>query len=463
MRNILLTVFLLTSFIIKAQLTINITSVPENTPADADIYFAGSINSWNPADEAFKLSKLGESSWEIVLPAMDEGAQIEFKFTQGSWETVEKGANGEEIDNRTFTFGNGETINPIILNWANGSGGGSTASENVSIMSEDFYMPQLDRNRRIWIYLPPDYSVTGKSYPVLYMHDGQNIFDAETSFAGEWEVDETLDELYSQSFMVPIVIGIDNGGGERIDEYTPWSNAEYGGGDGKKYVEFIVETLKPYVDNNYRTLADRENTAIMGSSLGGLISHYAALKYQDVFSKAGLFSPSYWFSDSVWIFTDNNPRQYNMRIYQMIGGNEGGQNIDNLSVMEDHLLNNGFDANELYKKVIPNGSHNEALWRSDFGNAYKWMFQDFIGGIYDTPNIKNIRLSPNPAGSEITISDYSPRSDDSLIVTDIRGMELIVIKNVDSNKINTSGLKPGIYILRIFSDKEIYDAKFVKN
>lgn len=463
MRNILLTFFILTSFIVKAQLTIIIESVPAGTPADADIYFAGDINGWNPGDEAYKLTKPGENTWEIILPAMDEGTEIQFKFTRGSWETVEKGANGEEIGNRTFTFGNGETINPVILNWADGSGGGSTASENVSIMSEDFYMPQLERNRRIWIYLPPDYSVTAKSYPVLYMHDGQNLFDTETSYAGEWEVDETLDELYNQSFNVPIVIGIDNGGGERINEYTPWPNSQYGGGDGSKYVEFIVETLKPYVDDNYRTLTDRDNTAIMGSSLGGLISQYAALKYQDVFSKAGLFSPSYWFSDSVWIFTDSHPKQFDMRIYQMIGANEGGQNVDNLSVMEDHLLNAGFGANELYKKTIPNGSHNEALWRGDFETAYKWLFQDFIGGIYDLPNIKNISVRPNPARNEITISDYSPRTGDSIVVTDMRGVELILIQNVVSKKVNISGLKPGIYILRIFSDKEIFGTKFVKN
>lgn len=463
MRNILLILFIVTSFIVKAQLTIIIESVPESTPTDADIYFAGNINGWSPGDEAYKLTKPAENIWELILPAMDEGTEIQFKFTRGSWETVEKGANGEEIGDRTFTFGNGDTINPIILNWADGSSGGSTASENVSIMSEDFYMPQLDRNRRIWIYLPPDYSITAKLYPVLYMHDGQNLFDTETSYAGEWEVDETLDELYNQSFNVPIIIGIDNEGTERINEYTPWANAQYGGGDGDKYVEFIVETLKPYVDENYRTLTDRENTAIMGSSLGGLISHYAALKYQDVFSKAGLFSPSYWFSDSVWIFTDNHPKQFDMRIYQMIGGDEGGQNVDNLSVMEDHLLNNGFDANELYKKTIPNGSHNEALWRGDFEAAYKWLFLDYIGGIDNIPIIKNISVSPNPARNEITISNYNPRSGDSLEITDIRGVDLILIKNVSDKKIDISGLKPGIYVLRVFSDNEIYGVKFVKN
>jgi len=440
MRSFFITLFLLTTIILSAQITIIIETVPDYTPNDAELYFAGNINDWNPGDPDFKLTEVDDQYWQIVLDAAPEGTLIEFKFTMGSWETVEKGANGEELQNRTYTYGNGDTIYPLILNWANGSGGGSTASDNVSIMSEDFYIPQLDRNRRIWIYLPPDYESSEKSYPVLYMHDGQNLFDAETSFAGEWEVDESLDELYEQSFNVPIVIGIDNGGIHRINEYTPWPNPNYGGGDGDKYVDFIVETLKPYVDDNYRTLTDRNNTAIMGSSLGGLISFYAALKHQDVFGKAGVFSPSYWFSDSVWIFTDNHPKEYNIRIYQMIGGNEGAQNIQNLSIMEDHLLNNGFSANELFKKTIPNGSHNEALWRNDFDISYKWLFKDYIGGIGE--NYKSgILVKPNPAKDEISILHYVPKQGDSLSIYDISGMELILIRNVSANSINISALK----------------------
>ncbi len=135
-------------------------------------------------------------------------------------------------------------------------------------------------------------------------------------------MDETLNKLAAQGKNVPIVVGIDNGGGDRIGEYTPWSNPQYGSGNGDKYMEFIVETLKPYIDQHYSTLPDRENTGIMGSSLGGLISQYSSLKYQGTFSKAGLFSPSYWFSDSIWTFTQETGKQYAMRFYQLCGTNE---------------------------------------------------------------------------------------------------------------------------------------------
>jgi alpha-glucosidase len=122
------------------------------------------------------------------------------------------------------------------------------------------------------------------------MHDGQNLFDNATSFAGEWKVDEILDSLYTYRGFSAIVVAIYNDDKERINEYSPWKNDSLGiGGDGDKYVKFIVNTLKPFIDRHYRTLSGRENTAIMGSSMGGLISLYAALEYPDVFGNAGIF------------------------------------------------------------------------------------------------------------------------------------------------------------------------------
>ncbi|MCK5777105.1 MAG: hypothetical protein KAH25_13055, partial [Bacteroidales bacterium] len=181
--------------------------MPDNTPAEDFIYIVGDFNDWDPGDPNYRLEKNDEEDWFIVMPEMGNGSQIQFKFTRGDWDTVEKGASGEEIPNRIFTFGNGETQEYDILNWADqgGGGGSSTAADNVSIMDENFYMPQLDRNRRIWIYLPPDYETSGETYPVLYMHDGQNLFDQYTSFSGEWEVDESLNNLANEGIQVPIV------------------------------------------------------------------------------------------------------------------------------------------------------------------------------------------------------------------------------------------------------------------
>lgn len=463
MRSLIFSLFMCITLISSAQVTIIINDVPENTPVDADIYIAGDLNSWDPINPDFKLTKLDGPKWQIIIPAMDEGSVIQFKFTRGSWETVEKGIDGEEIENRLFTFGNGDTIRPVILNWADFGGGGvSTASENVSIMDEAFNMPQFNRERRIWIYLPPNYETSQSNFPVIYMHDGQNLFDAMTSYAGEWEVDETLDKLAAEGFNVPIVVGIDNGGGNRIDEYTPWINAEYGGGDGSLYIDFLVETLKPFIDNNYKTIANRENTAIIGSSLGGLISHYGGIKHQEVFGKIGIFSPSYWFSDSIWTFTNSFTKQYLSRFYQMCGDNEGETTVADMQQMDDYLHNIGFTNDELFQKVIPGGQHNEQLWRSEFEEAYKWLFKDYLGSIENHIYTKELIIIPNPAISEISFKDFKSGDFDSIEIFSVEGKVVMTKRKLISNRIDISELKSGCYFVKISGENSDYQGQFIK-
>jgi predicted alpha/beta superfamily hydrolase len=460
LRYLFLTLVLLPGFL-ASQATFRLDSIPAYTPPDDYIYIAGNFNGWQPGDVNYRLSKDGQGKWWITLAAMQQGTAIQFKFTRGSWETVEKGPNGEELDNRTFTFGNGDTVGVIIHNWAQG-GGGSTAADNVIVMDEDFFMPQLNRNRRIWLYLPPDYETSGKKYPVLYMHDGQNLFDASTSFAGEWEVDETLNGFYDQGLNVPIVVGIDNGGADRPDELTPWPHAIYGGGDGDLYMAFIVETLKPYIDGNYRTMSDRDQTGIMGSSLGGLISHFGALNYQEVFSKAGIFSPSYWFSDSVWIFTRLTGKLQPMRLYQMAGGGEGQGTLNNMLDMQDSLLAAGFSTDEITTKIIPGGEHNENLWRQDFGEAYLWLFASFASGIRAQEETRNIRLFPNPSGEIVNLPPDFPDRCDSVVVLNMQGQTVLKMSPFHGHALNVSSLPAGTYLVTIVSGKTLYQGKFVK-
>ena len=253
-----------------------------------------------------------------------------------------------------------------------------TAAENVSIISEDFYMPQLDRNRRIWIYLPKDYELSKKKYPVLYMHDGQNLFDDFYSFAGEWEIDKSMNSFFDQDIKTVIIVGIDNGGTERFSELSPWISSENWGGKGDLYASFIAETMKPYIDENYRTLSDRKNTGIMGSSLGGLISFYAGLKYQDIFSKIGIFSPSFWVSESCFAFAAETGKQYDMKMYFLAGGNEGYENvIENCEKMIKTLKKIGFSDEEMLLKSVASGKHNEAFWRQEFPDSFRWLFNDY--------------------------------------------------------------------------------------
>ena len=450
----------------SAQVTFILDSIPENMPPDTPLFIAGSLNGWNPGDSTMMLWPNDDTLFEITLSAQPEGTIIEFKFTRGSWETVEKGPEGEEIDNRSFAYGNGDTVHTVVYNWRNdgGGGSGSTAAENVHIVSDDFFMPQLNRFRRVWIYLPPDYDNSNKSYPVLYMHDGQNLFDTQTSFAGEWEVDETLNSLAENGVEVPIVVGIDNGGIDRIDEYTPWNNPQYSGGDGAQYMQFLVETLKPYIDQNYRTLPGRNSTAIMGSSLGGLISHYGAIKYQDVFSMAGIFSPSYWFSDSVYTFTEQTGKQDDIKFYLMCGDSEGATTVQDMNKMADLLRDAGFNSNEVTTDVIAGGEHNEYLWRTQFQKAYLWIFNEWINAIIEKRANKNLSIYPNPVDKLLMFpKELVYGSNDSLLVLDATGKSLLEINNYKGQPVSVCGLTPGIYFFRLTTKSIEYSGQFIKN
>ena len=464
MKNTLAFLLLLLSQMAFVQVNFVVDSVPDYTPADAKIYIAGDFNGWQPGESQYQLIKEG-SSFKITLTAQSEGSKIQFKFTRGSWETVEKGSLGEEIDNRVFTFGNGDTVHVVIANWADhgGSGGqGSTAAANVHIVDNNFYMPQLDRNRRIWIYLPPGYDSTSINYPVLYMHDGQNLFDAQTSYAGEWEVDESLNKLSAEGIQVPIVVGIDNGGSYRIEELTPWANSTYGGGKGKFYMRFIVETLKPFIDAHYRTIPDREHTGIMGSSLGGLISFYGAMKYQEVFSRSGDFSPSFWYSDSLWSFTRTQGKQAGIRFYLLAGSDEGSNTVANIVAMRDSLLSLDFTSDEVTTKVVPGGQHNEKLWRENFQDAYLWLFQDLINGINSPKVKKSIRIYPNPVGDVLRIKNIPKGPFDSLIISDVAGHQVVAIDHFADNKLRICGLSPGMYFLKLTTVSAVYQSQFIK-
>jgi len=358
-----------------AQITIKVTSIPSNTPANPTIYLAGSINTWNPADANYILQPDGLGNRMIVIP---EGTgTVDYKFTRGSWATVEGNANGGFLPDRSFTFtGVPQTINLTIQSWEDTGGTNSTAAANVQIMNGSFFIPQLNRNRRVWLYLPPDYATSQKRYPVLYMQDGQNLFDAATSFSGEWQVDETLNSLFANGDYGAIVVGIDNGGGERLNEYSPWNNPQYGGGQGDEYMAFMAETLKPYIDANYRTRPEANMNALIGSSMGALISTYGVCEYPESFSKAGSMSPAYWFSLSDlnnYISTEVSGLQ-NHRMYFVAGQNESSDMVPDLNTVRNNLQAKGLSASNTFTRIDAVGTHSESSWKTQFGALYQWLF-----------------------------------------------------------------------------------------
>lgn len=366
------------------QVTFVINELPEAHDFSQDVYISGNFEGWTGGNEAYKLSK-SDNQYSITLPK-EKSCNVLFKFTMGSWETEELDAKGDKIDDRNYTCKDQpETVYITIENWGPMDAVvSSTAQENIEILAEAFEIPQLDRKRKIWLYLPPDYHKSQENYPVIYMHDAQNIFDTKTSYAGEWNVDETLNSLFYESGFKVIVVGIDNGGDKRLDEYSPWINPHYGGGEGDDYLEFIVNTLKPHVDETYRTLTNKQNTAIIGSSMGGLISHYAALKYPKVFGKIGVYSPAFWFAPKINEFSKANGNIQDTKMYFLAGGKEGNdagfneisQTVVGMNNMIETLKKAGFPSENIASKVVPEGKHNEKLWRDNFEEAITWLFPE---------------------------------------------------------------------------------------
>lgn len=247
----------------------------------------------------------------------------------------------------------------------------STASKQVSTFTIE--APQLNTYKKIWVYLPKSYKESKKSYPVIYMHDAQNLFDAETSYVGEWKIDEYLDTISNNEV---IIIGVEHGGEKRIDELTPFRNEKYGGGGGDLYLTFIKNTLKPHIDITYRTYVDAKNTTIFGSSLGGLISFYAVIKYPQTFGKAGIFSPSFWFNPEIFDFTSETEINETTKFFFLIGTEEEETAVPNLTKMFALLKEKGVMETHINNKIIEGGKHNEGFWSQYFPEAHQWICKE---------------------------------------------------------------------------------------
>lgn len=249
---------------------------------------------------------------------------------------------------------------------------------DIRILNDALTIPELNRKRTLRIYLPPGYECSDTRYPVLYMHDAQNLFDPDTSYSGDWGVGHHLNAMADSHDLNVIVVGIDNGGEHRIDELSPWHNSEWGGGDGALYASFLVNEVKPYIDREFRTLADRDNTLIGGSSLGGLISHFSVYEYPDIFGKALIFSPSYWFNSDVYEFTRTRFQQLRDRahadLYLLAGGRESFITAEPVQSMYEQLLDWGHPEDRIRVKHVEHGEHSEWFWNAEFREAVRWMF-----------------------------------------------------------------------------------------
>jgi predicted alpha/beta superfamily hydrolase len=233
---------------------------------------------------------------------------------------------------------------------------------NVKLL-ERFWSPELENHRDIVVYLPPSYGDERRRFPVLYMHDGQNLFDPATSFSGEWHVDGTMEALGRRGIEA-IVVGIPNMGEHRIDEYSPFNDPKMGGGRGDLYLDFLVRTLKPRIDEDFRTLTDREHTCIAGSSMGGLISLYGFFRNSETFGVAGVMSPALWFAQrAIFEFVETAERPPG-KVYLDIGTREGEKTLADARRMRDLLVAKGYRLRrDLFYVEESGAGHEEAAWR----------------------------------------------------------------------------------------------------
>jgi predicted alpha/beta superfamily hydrolase len=232
------------------------------------------------------------------------------------------------------------------------------------------YSPQLDNRRDLYVYVPAVSVPVGTGYSVIYMQDGQNLFDPAMSFAGTWGVDEAL-RWASRRGLDAIVVGIPNMGEARLAEYNPFGKA------GDRYLDFVIHTVKPLVDAQFPTLPDRGHTGIAGSSMGGLISLYALFRYSESFGFAAALSPSLWFAGGALLDLVARAPRVPGRLYLDVGMREGEHNVALGRRLRDLLLAKGYEAGRDFRWVEDkDGVHHESAWGRRFRQALPFLLRD---------------------------------------------------------------------------------------
>jgi predicted alpha/beta superfamily hydrolase len=239
--------------------------------------------------------------------------------------------------------------------------------------------------RDIAVYLPPSYGYLKTAhYPVLYMHDGQNVFDAKTSYAGEWGADEAAQALAARGWEC-VIVAVPNMGVRRLDEYGPWREdrvrlpglEDGAGGHAHEYLDFLLEDVKPLIDHGFRVLTDAGHTGLAGSSMGGLVSLWAALEAPDVFGFAGCFSPALWVGKGNIFKYAQSHIASGLRVYMDCGTQEGGSSRDNKAYLSDvRRMRELLEAQGCYDLVYledEGANHSEAMWRKRFPAALEWF------------------------------------------------------------------------------------------
>jgi len=337
------------------------------------VYITGNhsaLGNWQP--DRFALHKVAEGRWELGVE-LPKGTNLEFKLTRGSWETEEVVKNGQVQGNRQLHVQEDQVLNVQVNNWRDilfrskkGIVGQVRYHRNVT-------SPLLKYKRDIIVWLPPGYDERPETrYPVLYMHDGQNLFDPATAFAGiDWGMDETATRLIKKGkIQAIIIVGLTNTPA-RLDEYADTTI-------GRNYMRFMVEEVKPLIDKQYRTLPRREHTAVMGSSMGGLVSLYLIFLFPEIFSKAGCLSSSlFWHDHAVFDFISSQESVPNkVKIYIDHGGvGDEAKYAPDYRGLRDLLIEKGCRPGiDLAYCFDKRGDHSERSWARRVKRPLRFLF-----------------------------------------------------------------------------------------
>jgi predicted alpha/beta superfamily hydrolase len=359
----------------ECRITFRVTA--PTLPVGSKIFITGDndrLGLWNPA--LISLEKQGDGSWAKTI-LFEAGRRVEYKITRGSWDTEAVNADGTVPGNGVLNVQSNETINIVVANWRDMLHKDIARKMEGQITGAVKYHRRMEGDgiqpRDVIVWLPPSYGkVPDRRYPVLYVHDGQNAFDPLTSFLGvDWQIDETADRLIREGKMQEILVVAIGNTPDRRDEYSDTPK-------GRAYMRFIVEKLKPVIDEEYRTLPDREHTAVMGSSMGGLISFLLVWDYPKVFSQAACLSPAFLYRDvnAVSLVEASAGTKQNLRIYMDNGGvGLDGQLQQGCERMLQALQAKGFEMGEnLEWYHDPEAEHSERAWSKRVWRPLLFMY-----------------------------------------------------------------------------------------
>jgi len=249
-------------------------------------------------------------------------------------------------------------------------------------LHKTFKSNYLPNERDVIVYVPPGYDRAGeRSYPVLYLHDGQNLFDGRTSFikGRTWMVREHADEAIEAGEVEPLVIvGIYNTGDRRLAEYTHEYNWQMGGGEANKYGDLLTRELMPWIASQYRVRQDRQSTGMGGSSLGGLVTLYLGLRHAQHFGRLALLSPSVWWNHKsiLGYLNEHAPQLWERpRVWLDVGDREGQRTLRDVEHLARRMKANGWRPGEtMHFEKVPGGSHDEASWAARVRPMLRFLF-----------------------------------------------------------------------------------------